>query len=242
MPIKDRETLKRYGEIVKALMVLNTRDTHYTRSLITSYNDFLKKDDETKVKYYEELATRMIKDDIFEDIMDIAANVILIQSHMEEFFINLSYPVPPVQITEKLALVDDYCIKDIENNAIKFSTSKVKDVKNFMDNFATEDNRYFIILDEKNNKLKGIISINDITENMEDFLQYSPSDLATSIKFFNEDPITINNLDTMLDAKKIMIDSKRKITKLIVLDNDRKLVGTLSRFQLLKWANQKDKK
>lgn len=220
----DDERLIKY---IKCLGMLHKEDTNQVRDILTAFNhDHQKKNKKAKkIVRYQDLAELMLDDKVFATVMECAKKLLPSNS---PFLKSIGGDDEPAQVKAYM--------QELPPGTLFRPKATLEDLIHF---FQGSPHRYFVIIDEGSNSLCGIVSVNDFLRNLARINELPKANLVVEADFFNTKPKVVTNTDTMFSAQNRFEDaakSGKKITKLLVVDDDNSPVGWLGENDIAKWA------
>ena len=234
---KQMKNLLKY---IQGLNYLRKVSPNAARGVLTAFNFNHQSQDDTfkKLRIYQDLAEHMLDKDTFNEIVENAKGLVVDAEKLNKFLEMIGedrLPPPPLPP----GLIKDF-MQPVPKK-VKFSpTATLSDFLAFCDKVGDEQNRYFMVVDDIKETLLGIISINDYPDDAV-INSLSMETQVTSLPFFNPDPRVDEETAPMAGVSSkfdVISRSGQKITKLIIVDKNKKLVGTLGKFDVLHWRKK----
>lgn len=231
MSAQDNET-KRLMKYLRDLDFLYKKEPTAVKSIMTMINHFFTGQGEKRLKNHHELAEKMLDYGVYRKVVEYA-NDLIQDPNTHDAFMKLCRE-DSGDIRE--ALVLDY-LEAMPAGSIFSERSTLNDLVNFFRRI-NPDVRYFVVVDDAEGALKGIVSVNDFTRNIEQIKVADKSVLVTNLEFYNGNPKVIVDSDTMEYAASLFYEAQqagRKITKLLVVNSSRKPVGYIAEPEIVRW-------
>lgn len=231
MSAQDQET-KRLMKYLRDLDFLHKKEPTAVKSILTMINHFFTGQGEKKLRNHHELAEKMLDYGVYRKVVEYANDLIQDQNTHDAFMKLCREDSGDL----REALVIDY-LEALPVGSIYTERATLTDLVNFFRRISA-DVRYFIIVDDVEGALKGIVSVNDFTRNLEQIKIADKTALVTSLEFYNSNPKSIVDTDTMDYAANLFYESQqagRKITKLLVVNSAKKPVGFIAESEIVRW-------
>ncbi len=223
---------KRLVRYLKNLDFLYKKEPNSVKSVITMVNHFIVSQGEKKIKTHHELAEKMLDYVVFKKVIEFADELVQ-DPDTHAAFMKMSRE-DTGDVRE--ALVMDY-MEPVPSGSIYYPKATLSELINFFRK-AQADVRYLLIVDDVEGSLKGIVSVNDFTRNLELIKTEDKNMEIVELPFFNSGPKVILDTDKMEYAASLFQaaqQANKKITKLLVVNNNKKPVGYLAETELAKW-------
>jgi len=225
---------------IKGLEFLHRQSPSVVRGLLTLYNHQRHAIEEKarRITYYQDLAEPMLIASGYALVIDLAKQLMDEDPATLNEFLKLigaeaetvvMPPPPPALVKEFMEAIPPgtvYRPKDTLAEAIHVFAN------------MPQGGRYLLVIDE-NKTLKGMISVNDFDNNIDKIKAMKKNTYLIDLDFLRKDPKTLSGDAPMDEARALFkksADEKRKITKILVVDNEERPIGYLSEEGISKWA------
>jgi len=212
---------------------LYKKESDTVRSILVMINRYIQEQGDRRLVSHQDLAQRMIDYGIYQRVIEYAEVLIqdpdTLQKFMELIREETGEP--------REALVRDY-MQNIPQGSIYSSKSTLGELIGFFRG-APSEVRYFLVVDDDTNVLKGTVSVNDFRLNIEQIRMTSRSTLVVNLPFYNGNPHSILDTDKMEFAANLFNETQqagRIIIRLLVVNNNKRPVGFLAEHNIARWT------
>lgn len=229
---QNEDEVKRLLKYLKYLDYLHKKEPSAVKSILTMVNRYVLEPQGIKrIARHQDLAEKMLDYGVYKKVVEFAGELIQDPVIKDEFReLTREESGEPRE-----ALVQDY-MQSIPKGSMNSNKSNVWDLIRFFKSAGPEI-RYFIILEE-NGSLHGIVSVNDFTRHLQEIKELDKDMLVVSLPFYNAAPKVILNTDKMEYAANLFYEAQqagKKITKLLVVDDNKKPSGFLAEPDIVRW-------
>lgn len=220
---------------LKALDFLYKKDSNAVRSIMTVVK-FESTDEVSKqIRRHQDLAQFMLNKEGYERVVAVSKELILDPDTLA-IFLDLLGEQPTSLLQKSQTLVREF-MSPIGKNSVFNERSTLLDLIKFTQT-ATDEKRFFFVVDAKTQILRGIVSVNDIERNISMIKGLSKDVPVTELPFYNANPSVVLDTDSMEFVNNKFEEARKSgkyLTKIIVVDESRKLVGILGQPDISRW-------
>jgi CBS domain-containing protein len=211
---------------------LNKQEPNTVRSIMTMFNRFVLDANAKRITRHQDLAEKMLDFGAYSKVMEFATGLVQDPSNLETFLDMFREETGDT----REALVRDY-MQPVPKGTVSNPKATLEDLIRFFKS-ASPDIRYFVVTDEGTQNLKGIVSVNDFNNHIDEIRIIDKTTPVVSLGFFNATPKVILSTDNMEYATGLFneaLKAGRKITKLLVVDTNKRPVGYLAEPDIVRW-------
>jgi hypothetical protein len=227
----QEDEVKRLVRYLKALDFLHKKESTSVKSVLTMVNRYVVGQGDKKIRNHQDLAEQMLDYGVYKKVVEFAEELIQ-DPPTHDTFMDLCRE----ETGTREALVKDY-MQSVPKGHLQSSKSTLNDLIRFFKT-ASPEVRYFMVVDDSDSSLKGIVSVNDFTRNLDEVKTADKGTLVVNLKFYNGTPKVILDTDKMDYAANLFYEAQqagKKITKLLVVNSHKRPVGFLAEPDLARW-------
>lgn len=228
----QEDEAKRLVRYLRHLDALHKKESSTVRSILTMINRFVLEPQGIKrLSNHQQLAERMLDYEIYKKVIGFADELIQ-DPTLHDVFMELGRDESG---EPREALVRDY-MQPMPKGTLFSVNDTLDDLIRFFKS-APPEVRYYIVGDD-GGSLKGIVSVNDFTRNIDKIKTTDKSTPVIKLEFYNPTPKVILNTDKMDYAASLFTEAQKigkKITKLLVVDGNKKPVGFIGEPDIVRW-------
>ncbi len=216
----------------RALNVLRKKETDSVKSILVMVNRYAQEQGDTRLASHQDLAERMIDYGIYKRVVEYAEGLIQDPDTLQKFMESIREDTGD----PREALVRDY-MQNIPQGSMFSPKTTLGDLIRFFRS-APAEVRYFIVVDDGTNVLKGIVSVNDFNRHVDELRTLEKDTPVINSTLFNGTPSVIADSDKMEFAANLFNEAQqagKKITKLLVVNSSRKPVGFVAEPDIVRW-------